>query len=75
MGEFAAALKRRLEGEYASLDAARSAAVGRRRRRRRLSEALLAEIENLRRIAADHGLHPGASRHAAHVAMSSAVSR
>jgi hypothetical protein len=50
MGEFAAVLKRRLEDRYASLDAARSAADD------RLSEALIAEIENLRRIAADHGV-------------------
>ncbi len=50
MGEFAAVLKRRLEDEYASLDAAKSAADD------DLSEALLAEIENLRRIAADHGV-------------------
>ncbi len=50
MGEFAAVLKRRLDDQYASLDAARSAADD------HLSEALLAEIENLRRIAADHGV-------------------
>ncbi len=50
MGEFAAVLRRRLEDEYASLDAARSADDD------NLSEALLAEIENLRRIAADHGV-------------------
>jgi hypothetical protein len=50
MGEFAAVLRRRLEDEYASLVAARSAADD------DLSEAVLAEIENLRRIAADHGV-------------------
>ena len=50
MGEFVAVLKRRLEDQYASLDAAKSAADD------DLSEALLAEIENLRRIAADHGV-------------------
>jgi hypothetical protein len=50
MGEFAAVLRRRLADQYASLDAARSAAYD------DLSEALLAEIENLRRIAADHGV-------------------
>jgi hypothetical protein len=50
MGEFVAVLKRRLEDQYASLDAARSAADD------DLSDALLAEIENLRRIAADHGV-------------------
>jgi hypothetical protein len=50
MGQLAAVLKRRLEDQHASLDAARSAADG------HLSEALIAEIENLRRIAADHGV-------------------
>ncbi len=50
MGEFAAVLRRRLEDEYASLGAARSAADD------DLSEAVLAEIENLRRIAAGHGV-------------------
>jgi hypothetical protein len=50
MGEFAAVLKRRLEDEYASLDAARSADD------EGLTEAVLAEIENLKRIAADHGV-------------------
>jgi hypothetical protein len=50
MGEFVAVLKRRLEDQYASLDAARLAADD------DLSDALLAEIENLRRIAADHGV-------------------
>ncbi|MGE5290562.1 MAG: hypothetical protein ACM3ML_25895 [Micromonosporaceae bacterium] len=50
MGEFAAVLKRRLEDEYASLDAARSADD------EDLTEAVLAEIENLKRIAADHGV-------------------
>lgn len=50
MGEFAAVLKRRLEDEYASLDAARLADD------EDLTEAVLAEIENLKRIAADHGL-------------------
>jgi hypothetical protein len=50
MGEFAAVLKRRLEDEYASLNAARSADD------EGLTEAVLAEIENLKRIAADHGV-------------------
>ncbi len=50
MGEFAAVLKRRLQDEYASLDAARCAAD------HDLTEAVLAEIENLQRIAADHGV-------------------
>jgi hypothetical protein len=50
MGEFAAVLRRRLEDQYASLDAARSAAD------HDLTEVLLAEIENLQRIAADHGV-------------------
>lgn len=50
MGEFAAVLQRRLEDEYASLAAARSADD------QDLTEALLAEIENLHRIAAEHGV-------------------
>ncbi|HUK69142.1 MAG TPA: hypothetical protein VLW50_10395 [Streptosporangiaceae bacterium] len=56
MGDFAAVLKRRLEDQYTSLDAARSAADD------DLSEAVLAEIENLQRIAADHGVHVPVAR-------------
>jgi hypothetical protein len=50
MGEFAAVLQRRIDDECASLNAARAAGD------EELSDALVAEIDNLRRIADQHGV-------------------
>ena len=50
MGEFSAVLQQRIEHESASLDAARAAGDD------ELSDALVAELENLLRIASKHGV-------------------
>jgi hypothetical protein len=50
MGEFTTELTRRIRDEYASLSAARAAADD------DLTETHLSELENLQRIAADHGV-------------------
>jgi len=50
MGEFTAVLQQRIKHECASLNAARAAGDD------ELSDALIAELENLLRIAAQHGV-------------------
>lgn len=50
MGEFRAVLQQRIEDERASLNAARAAGDD------ELSDALVAELENLLRIADQHGV-------------------
>ena len=50
MGEFTAVLQQRIHDECASLDAARAAGND------ELSDALTAELENLLRIAGQHGI-------------------
>jgi hypothetical protein len=50
MGEFRAVLQQRIQDECASLNAARAAGDD------ELSDALVAELENLLRIAAGHGV-------------------
>lgn len=50
MGEFTAVLQQRIEDDSAWLDAARAAGDD------ELSDALTGEVENLLRIAAQHGI-------------------